>query len=160
MSTATEFKNTIFGHAEFRLSRQSIISLFEKWKLANTPRSKIIAVGDHPKALIETLSEDLLETFRSAQLLDPYDVYQHLMDYWAETMQDDLYMLVRMVGRSGATTPLVEEKARSRKRSPISSSARRNLNGLDPTRWSSRYFAKEQAAIETLEADRDEIRPA
>ena len=52
-------------------------------------------MGDKPKALIETLSEDLLETFRQARLLDPYDVYQHLMDYWAETMQDDVYMIVR-----------------------------------------------------------------
>ena len=49
---------------------------------------------DHPKALIESLSEELLETFRKTRLLDPYDVYQHLMNYWAETMQDDLYVLV------------------------------------------------------------------
>src|SRR6266513_4133177 len=28
------------------------------------------------------------------KLVDPYDVYQHLMDYWAETMQDDVYLLV------------------------------------------------------------------
>src|SRR5690606_521051 len=36
-------------------------------------------------------SEDLLETFRKAPLLDPYDIYQHLMDYWAATLQDDAY---------------------------------------------------------------------
>ena len=52
-------------------------------------------MGDQPKALIETLSEDLLETFQQGPLLDPYDVYQHLMDYWAETMQDDVYLLVQ-----------------------------------------------------------------
>ena len=28
-----------------------------------------------------------------AHLIDPYDVYQHLMTYWSETMQDDVYML-------------------------------------------------------------------
>ena len=26
-------------------------------------------------------------------LIDPYDVYQHLMDYWAETMQDDVWQI-------------------------------------------------------------------
>lgn len=26
-------------------------------------------------------------------MLDPYDIYQHLMDYWAETMQDDAYLI-------------------------------------------------------------------
>ena len=25
---------------------------------------------------------------------DPYDFYQQLMTYWAETMQDDVYMIV------------------------------------------------------------------
>jgi len=30
------------------------------------------------------------------RLLDAYDVYQHLMDYWAEkTMQDDLYLIAQ-----------------------------------------------------------------
>ncbi len=26
-------------------------------------------------------------------LIDKYDVYQHLLDYWAETMQDDCYLI-------------------------------------------------------------------
>jgi len=26
-------------------------------------------------------------------LIDHYDVYQHLMDYWAQTMQDDAYLI-------------------------------------------------------------------
>ena len=59
----------------------------------------VSSIGDRPKALIEALSESLLETFRrhfriERPLIDPYDVYQHLMDYWVETMQDDVYMLV------------------------------------------------------------------
>jgi hypothetical protein len=62
-----------------------VTALFEKWKSANAPRLRDIAIDGKPKALIETLSEDLLETFRQARLLDPYDVYQHLMDYWTET---------------------------------------------------------------------------
>ena len=49
--------------------------------------------GDKPKALIDALSEELLATFQKAKLLDAYDVYQHLMDYWAETMQDDVYLI-------------------------------------------------------------------
>jgi type I restriction enzyme M protein len=31
--------------------------------------------------------------FQAAPLLDAYDVYQHLMDSWAETMQDDAYQI-------------------------------------------------------------------
>ena len=36
----------------------------------------------------------MLTAFRPAPLLDAYDVYQHLMSYWAESMQDDAYLIV------------------------------------------------------------------
>ena len=87
-------KEIIFGHAEFTAFNESATKLFAKWKTANTPHLKTIAKGGKPKALIEMLSEDLLATFEKAPLLDAYDLYQHLMDYWAETMQDDVYMIV------------------------------------------------------------------
>jgi type I restriction enzyme M protein len=89
-----DIKATIFSHAEFTAFNHSVAALFEKWKQAHTLRLKAIAVGDKPKALIEMLSEDVLDTFRTARLLDAYDVYQHLMGYWAESMQDDVYMIV------------------------------------------------------------------
>ena len=53
---------------------------------------------------VETLSEDLLDTFRAARLLDTYDVYQHLMGYWAETMQDDVYMIGSVLLPGGASS--------------------------------------------------------
>jgi type I restriction enzyme M protein len=39
------------------------------------------------------LAEDLLAHYTDQPLIDRYDVYQHLMDYWAETMQDDCYLI-------------------------------------------------------------------
>ena len=44
------------------------------------------------------MSEDLLARFASLPLLDNYAVYQRLMDYWAETMQDDVFLLDPTVG--------------------------------------------------------------
>jgi len=133
-----EVKAAIFGHAEFTTFNQSVTALFAKWKKANTPQLKGIAIGGQPKALIETLSENLLDIFRKSPLLDPYDVYQHLMDYWAETMQDDAYMLVsdgwKAVLDGKPSTDLVPEPLIVR-----------------------RYFAAEQAGIEKHEADRDAI---
>jgi hypothetical protein len=38
-------------------------------------------------------AESLRDAFEVAPLLDAYDIYQHLMDYWAETMQDDCYLI-------------------------------------------------------------------
>jgi type I restriction enzyme M protein len=45
--------------------------------------------------LIEDAGRGPAARFAAAPLLDPYDVYQHLMDYWAETMQDDVYQMCR-----------------------------------------------------------------
>src|SRR5207245_7945791 len=39
------------------------------------------------------LAEARLDMFRGAPLLDPYGVYQRLMDYWEATMQDDAYLI-------------------------------------------------------------------
>jgi type I restriction enzyme M protein len=86
---------SIFGHEEFAAFNDSNTALFEQWRRANVPHLWALKVGDHPKALIEKLSEGLLHTFRKGRLLDAYDVYQHMMDYWDATMQDDAYQLVR-----------------------------------------------------------------
>ena len=87
----TEIKATILRHAEFIAFTEKVNTLFSKWREALTPKLVGFAQNDHPKALSGTVSETLLATFQAAPLLDPYAVYQHLMDYWAETMQEDVY---------------------------------------------------------------------
>jgi type I restriction enzyme M protein len=115
-----------------------------------------IAVGDKPKVLIETISEDLLETFRQARLLDAYDVYQHLMDYWAETMQDDVYMIASD-GWLAAAKPrlIVEDKEKKSKEKPdfIVGKQKFKADLIPAALLIARYFAKEQAAVESLEAE-------
>jgi type I restriction enzyme M protein len=133
-----EVKAAIFSHSEFTTFNETVTALFAKWKKASTPRLKGIIVGGKPKALIEMLSEDLLDTFQKAKLLDPYDVYQHLMDYWAETMQDDVYLLVQEGWKA-----VIDGKP--------------NTDLIPRPLIIARYFAKEQAAIERLEADREAI---
>ena len=49
--------------------------------------------GSYTKQLILSLSEDLLNRFKSIPLVKTYNLYQHLMDYWAESMQDDFYLV-------------------------------------------------------------------
>jgi type I restriction enzyme M protein len=64
----------------------------------------------HPKALIEDIAESLLESFDNAPLLDGYDVYQHLMDYWSESMQDDCYLIAADGWKAVPTRVLVTNK--------------------------------------------------
>ena len=50
-------------------------------------------IGDRLKALIHAVAEDLLLHYEGQPLMYAYAVYQHLLDYWAETMQDDCYLI-------------------------------------------------------------------
>jgi type I restriction enzyme M protein len=151
-----DIKAAIFDHAEFRAFNESATRLFAKWKTANTPRLKGMAQGGKPKTLIETLSEDLLDSFEKALLLDPYDVYQHLMDYWAETMQDDVYMIVSEGWREAAKPRLIiEDKDRKTKEKPDFTVGKLKYKAelIPPALVIARYFAAEQAAIEKLETE-------
>lgn len=98
----SEVKPAIFGHAEFTAFNDAASMRFRQWRNTHTPALKGLGVDGHPKPLIENISEELLDTFRQAPLIDAYDVYQHLMDYWAETMQDDCYLIAADGWKSGA----------------------------------------------------------
>jgi type I restriction enzyme M protein len=154
--TSVDVKPAIFGHPEFTAFKTGVDKLFAKWKAANTPRLKGFGIDGHPKALIETLSEDLLAAFAQAPLLDHYDIYQHLMDYWAETMQDDCY-LIATDGWVEAAKPrlVVEDKSKKTKEKPdFTIGKKKYKTELIPAALViARYFAKEQGTIEKLETD-------
>jgi type I restriction enzyme M protein len=156
--TVPDIKSTIFGHSEFTTYNDSVIKLFTKWKKANTPLLKGIGTDDKPKALIETLSEGLLEVFDQARLIDPYDIYQRLMDYWAETMQDDVYMIVGD-GWLNAAKPRLIIPDKKIKVQPDFTKGKLKYKAelIPPSLIIGRYFADDQRAIETLEADAAEI---
>ena len=157
--TSADVKPAIFGHPEFTAFKTGVDELFAQWKAANTPRLKGFAADAascHPKALVETLSEDLLTAFTKAPLLDRYDIYQHLMDYWAETMQDDCYLVTADGWREAAKPQLiVYDKNKKIKEKPDFTIGNKKFKAeLIPSALViARYFAKEQATIEKLEAD-------
>ena len=57
------------------------------------PRFDATRSGYSPQRADCQISEQLLDDFAQVALLDKYDVYEVLMEYWAETMQDDVYAL-------------------------------------------------------------------
>jgi type I restriction enzyme M protein len=151
-----EIKPTIFGHPEFTSFNEAATKMYTKWQKSSVPLLKGLKKGGKPKALIETISENLLEAFRHAPLLDAYDVYQRLMDYWAETMQDDAY-LIAGDGWIDAARPrqIIEEKGKKSKEKPDFSLGKLKFKTelIPPTLIIARYFATEQAEIDKLEAE-------
>jgi len=167
-----EVKLAILSHAEFAAFQQKATSVFTDWRKANTPRLTGFDKDGHPKALIETIAEDLLAAFRQAPLLDAYDVYQHLMDYWAETMQDDAYLIAADGWLKGAQPrEIVQVKDKNNKltwpepHDYLRGRRRFKSDLVTAPILVARYFATERDAIEaldnqlaTLEQQLDEMR--
>ncbi len=127
-----QVKPTIFAHPEFVTYIQTITTLFEQWRERHTRYLKSLGIGIHPKQLIAELSEDILRVFALDKLIDTYDIYQHLMSYWSETMQDDVYMIALDGWRT-------------------------NSDLVPAHLLIARYFAAEQATIEQLEVVREGV---
>lgn len=144
-------KPAIFGHTEFTAFNQDATQQFVDWRAAVTPILTNFAKDGHPKALIESVSESLLATFQRVPLLDAYDIYQHLMDYWAETMQDDAY-LIAADGWIARPTRIVEtdKKGRSKDKGWACDLIPKSL-------IVAHYFAQEQVAIDIKQAELEAV---
>ena len=95
--TPSAIKGVIYAHPEFQAFTQAMNGHFEAWRAPVALRLKTLAPGFYPKELIHGLAEGLLAHYAhqptAQMLIDPYAVYQHLLDYWAGTMQDDAYLI-------------------------------------------------------------------
>src|SRR5207302_9412523 len=80
-------KPAIYEHPEFATFIASVNAHFDAWRQKTANSLRRFETGSHPKKVIVGLAEDLFAHYIGKPLIDPYDVYQHLMDYWAETMQ-------------------------------------------------------------------------
>jgi len=151
-----EIKKQIFDHAEFTAFQDSVKKLYAQWVKKTEPLLKAFSKEGDPKKLIETISEDLLLSFKNAPLLDPYDIYQHLMKFWAETMQDDCY-LISADGWKDASKPslIAEEKGKKAKAKPDFALGKQKYLAelIPPALLIRRFYQVEQAVIEKLAAE-------
>ena len=68
--------------------------IFDEFNAKNLNFLQSINENTKAKEFIKTLSNDLLEAFKPVDLIDEYGIYQQLMDYWDDTMQDDVYLII------------------------------------------------------------------
>jgi len=150
-----QMRAAILEHEEFIGFRQKVAGIFDRWCEAQRPNLKGFDKEGHPKALIKAIAEALLGDFRQAPLLDAYDIYQHLMDYWAETMQDDAYL----IAADGwvAETHRVREEVKSGKKKGEMKDAGWACDLVPKPYIVDRYFAAEQAALDALQAELDSV---
>lgn len=150
-----EIKNTIFNHPEFTAFGKKMNGVFNKWRTETATYTRELDKGLKPKKEIHTISENLLTHYDNKQLTDPYAMYQHLMDYWAETMQDDFYELAADGWKAGNGVKRIEKKSKKGDKEIIKQVA--GIEGLEgtlipPALIIQEYFAKEQKTIDELDA--------
>ncbi|SHJ32195.1 type I restriction-modification system subunit M [Cycloclasticus pugetii] len=153
---ATEVKTTILDHPEFRQFAEKSLALFEQWKAgANLPE---LNHNDLPKEVIHRISESLLAAYTEAPLLDRYDMYQIIMDYWAEVMQDDVYFITQDDWpAANSLRELVVQKGEKLKETPdlIINKAKYKAELIPPELIVKRFFADEQATVDAKQTDLD-----
>jgi len=140
-------KSTIYEHPEFAAFIADMNAHFAAWRAKTSNTLKALKAGIHPKEVIAELSEDLLAHYIGKPLIDKYDVYQHLMDYWANTMQDDCYVIATD-GWKAETYRVIEKDKKGKEKDKGWT-----CDLVPKVLIVARYFAKEQEAIDTLAAE-------
>ena len=144
-------KSAIYEHHEFASFVADMNAHFAVWRETSTATLKELQAGCHPREIIAQLSEGLLAHYADKSLIDPYDVYQHLMDYWAMTMQDDCY-LIATDGWKAETSRIIEKDKKGKEKDKGWT-----CDLIPKALVVARYFAKEQATIDQLTVELESV---
>ena len=144
-----QIKETVFNDDEFVNFSNEMNSLFEQWKTKHTTVLKGLEKGSKPKSVIEGLSADLLVQYNDKDLIDKYDIYQYLMTYWNEVMQDDTY-IISIDGWVAETYRIIEI---NKKKKEVDKGWTCDL--VPKELVIKKYFNEEQTALNTLEEEKE-----
>jgi type I restriction enzyme M protein len=105
-----DIATAIENDPSYQTQGKAFSEMLNDWRNSVQPQMMSVCKGARPKELISNWSETLLmKAISHRGLVDPYEVYDVLLNYWADVMQDDCYM----VANDGWTYP--EVKAVKRK---------------------------------------------
>lgn len=105
-----DISNVIDNDSSYKMQGAAFSQILNEWRETAEPKMFAIGQGARPKELITEWSDSLLQSNNgNSGLVDTYDAYDVLLNYWTNTMQDDCYM----ISNDGWTYP--EVKAVKRK---------------------------------------------
>jgi type I restriction enzyme M protein len=159
----TEVQQTILDSAEFKNFTAEASDKVVAWFSAHRSSLEAINANTKPNGLITALGDDLLTRFKSMPLLDAYDVYEQLMDYWHATMHDDVFLIMND-GWVEAAKPrkTIDDKDRKLSETPDlvvgpgRSATKYKMDLIPPAVIVARYFADQQATIIQLNSQAEE----
>jgi type I restriction enzyme M protein len=153
---AEEIRKTIYSHAEFVKFKDAVKEKLVGWQKASTTYLKEIGTTDHPKAVIQRIGDSILTTYSDVHLLDKYDIYQCLMAYWEETMQDDIHIITSDGWGAGNEVIRLQKDSKGKKKDI------EGLEGLEGRLISislliKTHFSTEQSKLDELNAKLEQI---
>ena len=144
---ASAIKTAIYEHPEFATFLSGMNDHFGAWRQTTATSLKNLQPGFQPKALIKTLAEGLLAHYGDLPLIDAYDIYQHLMDYWDEILQDDAYVIAADGWKAETSRVIVKDKKGKEKDKGWT------CDLIPKALIIARYFETELAAIEAIASE-------
>ncbi len=144
-------KSTIYEHPEFAAFIAGMNAHFAVWRERYSAMLRQLQAESHPKEVIAALSEDLLAHYAGKPLISQYDVYQHLMDYWEATMQDDCY-LIADEGWKAKTYRIIEKDKKGKEKDKGWT-----CDLVPKSLIVARFFAREQETVDKLTAELESV---
>ena len=89
-----DIRQTIYKNAEFSDYGEKLDEAFSTWKAKEYSALSTLNEDVSARELIVSLAEDILAEFEHLTLIDKYDVYQVLLAYWNEVMNDDVSLII------------------------------------------------------------------
>lgn len=152
-----DIQQAILDSTEFQEFVGAARALTNDWITMHWEVLASIDADTHPNELVATIGDDLLARFKSVPLLDEYDVYEQLMNYWHETMHDDVFLVMNDGWLNAAKPRLtIEDKDRKLSETPDlvigsgRSGTKYKMDLIPPALIVCRYFADEQAEVDSL----------
>ncbi|MGP4998466.1 N-6 DNA methylase [Corynebacterium variabile] len=153
---------------DVRAFTSTVSKAVEDWWNSHRGQLEAIDSQTRPQQLIEDLGDDLLEKFRGRPLISEYSVYEQLMNYWNDTMHDDVTLIVGAGWVDAAQPREARITGYDNKKKPKYESADLVFGtGVKAQRWVTdlippaliidRYFAEEKAELDRLTAEQERI---
>ena len=158
---AAGVKPAILEHEDFSRFSATVVEAFEGWLQQQSERLKGLSAEDHLKEVIGVIAEDLLARFANVPILDPYDIYQHLMTYWEDVMYDDVSLIVQDGWEAGGALRELHRNSEGKfTETPDLIIGKKRLKAelIPPNLIVARFFADKLAAVEAKEAAAEELR--
>lgn len=90
---SSDLRATVETSPDYQAWLGSVRDGYQLWLEEYKTRLRAVDGATRTKDLIFGLADCLLSRFAQYPLVDPYAVYQQLMSYWNDTLQDDVYLV-------------------------------------------------------------------